>query len=138
MPREQISMTLYDAIAFLQGRTWVALATLEPDGSPWADIVPSLLQRDRLFFRVPTASRSHANIQRDQNVCCANDQYPTYYEIKGVVIHGKAERVGEDDIPPGLRERPDPLQPGAGPEGACYALPVADVVSFDFSKIVGR
>ncbi len=138
MPRESITMTLDDATAFLQGRTWVALATLEPDGSPWADIVPSLLQQDRLFFKLPTGSRSHANIQRDQNVCCANDQYPTYYEIKGVVIHGKAERIDEDDIPLGLRDRPDPLQKVAGPEGACYAVPVADVVSFDFSKIVRR
>jgi hypothetical protein len=131
-------MTLDDATAFLQGRGWVIMATLEPDGSPWADIVPSLLHQGRLFFRVQTGSRSHANIQRDQSVCCANDQYPTYYEIKGAVIHGKAERIDEEHIPAGLRERPDPLQAGAGLEGECYAVPVSDVVSFDFSKIVRR
>ena len=131
-------MTLEDSADFLASRTWVVLATVEPDGSPWADVVPSAMHSGLLFFRVLAGSRSERNIRRDARVCCTQDQNPTYYEIKGVMVHGTVAPVAAADIPAELATRPDPLRPGDEPSGDCYSVSLTDVASFDFQKIERR
>ena len=138
MPRESISITLEESAEFLAAQDWVVLATLEPDGSPWADVVPSVMHDGRLFFRVLANSRSGRNIRRDARVCCTQDQNPSYYEIKGVIVHGVAQALPSDAIPPELVVRTDPLRPNEPPSGDCYSIELTDVASFDFRKIKAR
>ena len=80
-------------------------------------------------------TRAASNIQRDPRVVCMNDQYPTYYEIKGVTIHGRAEPV--DDPALAARLPSDPIDRDAA-DRTVYAVPLDDVTSFDFTKIKAK
>lgn len=118
MGREAIAMTRPELLDFLGAQRWTALGTLDPDGTPVGELVPVVLDGERLRFAVAKGSRAHENIVRDPRVCCAADEFPSYYEIRGAVAHGRAELHGE-----------------AGPEWVEYAIPLDDVRSFDFRKI---
>ena len=138
MPRESIAMSEEDCAAFLAEQPWVVLATLDPDGSPWADVVPSAVHGGRLFFRVPAGSRSERNLRRDARICCTQDENPSYFEIRGVIAHGEAERMPQGDVPANLDAHPDPLHPDDPPSGDAYSIDLTDIVSFDFARIERR
>jgi hypothetical protein len=123
MGRERIEMTPVEVHTFLGAQRWVVLATLDDDGTPVGDLVPATLREDRLCFVVPAGSRPHDNIERDPRVACAADEFPSYYEIRGAVVHGRAVRAGESRL---------------GAEWVEYDLPLDDVASFDFRKIRGK
>jgi nitroimidazol reductase NimA-like FMN-containing flavoprotein (pyridoxamine 5'-phosphate oxidase superfamily) len=121
MPRETIDMTRPELFEFLAAQRWVALGTLDADGTPVGDVVPAVLDGERLRFAVAHGSRAHDNITRDPRVCCAADEFPSYYEIRGAVVHGRAEACGDAGrLGHGLIE---------------YATGLNDVRSFDFRKI---
>jgi nitroimidazol reductase NimA-like FMN-containing flavoprotein (pyridoxamine 5'-phosphate oxidase superfamily) len=125
MPREHIEMTRAEILALLATTRWVALGTLDSDGGPAAHVVPCALEGERLYFAVAPDSEAQRQIERDPRVCAATDRYPTYYEIQGVTLHGRAERVAAP--PAALRAA-----------GVTWALPLDEAVSFDFSKIQAK
>ena len=148
MPRESIAMTYEAVLAVLKEERWAALGTVDQVAGVWPDIVPMTLEGERVYFRVAVGSRSQANIERDDRVCCAVDRYPTYYEIKGITAHGHAKPVGDD-----AAERVSQALDGAGyPIGAAmdtvdaaadkngliYSIGLDDLTSFDFTKIVKK
>jgi len=120
MPREAIAMTRDELLAFLGTQHWVALGTLDPDGTPVGDLAPTVLDGERLCFAVPRGSRADDNIRRDPRVCCAADEFPSYYEIRGAVAHGRAEAHTSERL---------------GPAWSEWAIPLDDVTSFDFRKV---
>ena len=120
MPREAIAMTRDELLAFLGAQQWVALGTLDPDGTPVGDLAPAVVDGERLCFAVPRGSRADDNIRRDPRVCCAADEFPSYYEIRGAVAHGRAEAHVSDRL---------------GPDWSEWAIPLDDVTSFDFRKV---
>jgi nitroimidazol reductase NimA-like FMN-containing flavoprotein (pyridoxamine 5'-phosphate oxidase superfamily) len=124
VPRESISMTPQEIRGLLAETRWVVLATLGEGGEPEGHLAPCALVGDRLCFAVARGSELERRLQRDPRVCAATDRYPSYYEIRGVSLHGRAERV---ESPPALA--------GAG---ATYSLPLDDALSFDFSKIQAK
>jgi nitroimidazol reductase NimA-like FMN-containing flavoprotein (pyridoxamine 5'-phosphate oxidase superfamily) len=138
MPRESISMSMEEVTGFLQSQRWMVLGTLAEDGTPWADVVACLLDSGFLYFCLPRGSRSLANISRDNRVCLTIDQFPSYYEIKGVTVHGRAQAIPEGAAVTGLASLPDPLTGAPVPGRAVFRLDLADVMSFDFGKIKGR
>jgi hypothetical protein len=121
MPREAIEMGPEELLAFVGAQRWMALGTLDPDGTPAGDLVPVRLVDSTLRFAVPCGSRADDNIRRDARVCCAADEFPSYYEIRGVVVHGRAEPSDAGDR--------------LGGDWTEYTLPLDDVSSFDFRKI---
>jgi len=121
MAREDIAMTPDELRAFFAAQRWVALSTLDADGTPVADIAPVRLDGERLCFAVARGSRSDDNIARDPRVACAADEFPTYYEIRGAVAHGTAA--------------PHAAATSLGPDWVEYAIPLDDVASFDFKRI---
>ena len=135
MPRESIAMSNEELSAFISAKPWVVVGTLDEDGSPWGDVAASLIEGGRLIFAVPAGTRAAANIERDPRVVCMNDQYPTYYEIKGVTIHGRAQRL--DDPAIAARLPSDPIDRDAA-DRTVYAVPLDDVTSFDFTKIKAK
>ena len=120
MAREAIAMTRDELLAFLDAQRWVALGTLDPDGTPVGDLAPAVLDGERLCFAVPRGSRADDNIRRDPRVCCAADEFPSYYEIRGAVAHGRAEAHTSERL---------------GPEWSEWAIALDDVTSFDFRKV---
>jgi nitroimidazol reductase NimA-like FMN-containing flavoprotein (pyridoxamine 5'-phosphate oxidase superfamily) len=126
--RERILMGADELRDFLAAQDWMVLATLDPDGSPAGDVVPTVLAEDRLYFAVATEGLSHRNLTRDPRACCAADVFPSYYEIRGAMVHGQA---GTATPPPGAHAVGRAAASGA----AVFALPLDDVTSFDFAKI---
>ena len=123
MGREAIAMTHAELLEFLGAQRWTALGTLDPDGTPVGEVVPVVLDGERLRFVVARGSRAHENIARDPRVCCAADEFPSYYEIRGAVAHGRAEARPSERL---------------GPEWSEWAIPLDDVTSFDFRKVRNR
>jgi nitroimidazol reductase NimA-like FMN-containing flavoprotein (pyridoxamine 5'-phosphate oxidase superfamily) len=121
MGREAIAMTRDELVAFLGAQRWMVLGTLDPDGAPAGDLVPVRLDGDRLCFAAARGSRAAENVARDPRVCCAADEFPSYYEIRGAVVNGRAE--------------PEVAADRLGPDWVEWALPLDDVTSFDFRKI---
>ncbi len=135
MPRESIAMSNEELTDFIGAKPWVVVGTLDEDGSPWGDVSASLIEGGQLIFAVPNGTRAAANIERDPRVVCMNDQYPTYYEIKGVTIHGRAQRL--DDPALMARLPSDPIDRNAA-DRTVYAVPLDDITSFDFTKIKAK
>lgn len=113
---------------FLAVQDWMVLATVDPDGSPAGDVVPAVLAEERLYFAVAPEGPSHRNLGRDPRACCAADAFPSYYEIRGAMVHGRAETA---TTPPGEHAVARAAAAGA----VVFALPLDDVASFDFAKI---
>ncbi|MCH2173533.1 pyridoxamine 5'-phosphate oxidase family protein [Myxococcota bacterium] len=142
MAREKIAMPHEEVEQFLAQQRWAVLATLDEDGSPWADLVACALVNRDLHFQVCRTTRSHANIERDPRVCCAMDVFPSYYEIKGASVHGHARRVEDSELCVTLASRlADPGVPVADPAGDdsdLYVVSLDDVFSFDFGRIQSK
>jgi nitroimidazol reductase NimA-like FMN-containing flavoprotein (pyridoxamine 5'-phosphate oxidase superfamily) len=138
MPRESIAMSTVECVAFLAAQRWVALGTLDAGGGPWSSLAPAALDGDSLYFGVPEASREQRNLARDARACCAADQFPSYYEIRGVTAHGRARSVTDPAELARVKPRLDPKGlPGWHRDAALavFALPLDDLFSFDFAKI---
>ena len=142
MPRERIGMSAGEVGQLLADQCWVVLATLDADGSPWADLAACALDGQQLHFLVCRGTRSHANIERDARVCCSIDVFPSYYGIQGATLHGRARRVDDgslrERLAPRLARPGVPVADEAGDRSDLYALPLDDVFSFDFGKIQSR
>jgi nitroimidazol reductase NimA-like FMN-containing flavoprotein (pyridoxamine 5'-phosphate oxidase superfamily) len=135
VPRERIEMSRAEVLDFLRDERWMVLATLDADGGPFGDIVPVVLDDETFYFRVLRGTRSHANIARDDRVCCSSDRFPSYYEIKGVTVHGRAREVTDPVVAGRVAPRLSEGVPEVEAGGAFYALGLDDVSSFDFAKI---
>jgi len=133
--REQIGMSASEIDAFFASQRWVVLATLDADGSPWAELAACGLERGELHFLVCRGTRSHGNIERDARVCASVDVYPSYYEIRGATAHGAARRVDDESVRSRIARPGVPVVDDTGERSDLYALPLDDVFSFDFAKI---
>ena len=136
MARESIAMSTEEVAAFIGPKPWIVLGTLDEDGSPWGDLAASLIDGERIVFAVPAGTRAAANIERDPHVVCMNDQYPTYYEIKGRHRPRPAPSVWTTRPSPSVF-LPDPIDRGAA-DRLVYAIPLDDITSFDFTKIKAK
>ena len=135
MAREQIGMTAAEVDVFFASQRWVVLATLDADGSPWADLAACGLEQGELHFLVCRGTRSHHNIERDARVCASIDVYPSYYAIRGATAHGAARRVDDGSLRARIARPGVPVADDSGERSDLYALPLDDVFSFDFAKI---
>ena len=125
MARERISMSRGEVLDFLKRQEWAMVVSLSASGGPTGDIGRVALEGETLFLGV--GPETTENLRRDPRVCCANDEYPTYYEIKGVTAHGRAREVSD----PVLRRRVGLEEPDL----SVFALELDDVLSFDFARI---
>ena len=140
MPREHatITMTPDEIVDFVSGQSLCFLATLDPDGSPWADAAACRYRDGRLWFRVAEGSRSLRNLENDPRVCCTLEaQGANYYDNVSAMVHGSASPVGGGESLPELDAIPDPVSGKAG-AGRVFSVDLEHVVSFDFAKIQRR
>jgi nitroimidazol reductase NimA-like FMN-containing flavoprotein (pyridoxamine 5'-phosphate oxidase superfamily) len=147
MPREHadIKMTPEELREFLQSDHRLVVATIDADGGGWADAAAFAFFEDRVYFRLPVDTRSHRNIQRDNRVCCVVESKPaasSYYDIKGAMLHGAADAVSQDAMPPAVGEAldaiPDPVVPNEPADSDVFSIDLEDHTSFVFAKIKYR
>jgi hypothetical protein len=137
MAREHNTMSEAELRTFLQAVEWMGLGTLDAAGGPAAAVVPVVVQDDLVYFAVAPGSSAEHCLARDPRCCCAADVFPSYYEIKGATVHGKARRVEPGpSITMVLNER---ARRHGLSSGGVYALPLLDdAFGFDFSKLARR
>jgi nitroimidazol reductase NimA-like FMN-containing flavoprotein (pyridoxamine 5'-phosphate oxidase superfamily) len=147
MPREHadIKMTPEELREFLQSDDRLVVATVDADGGGWADAAAFAFFEDRVYFRLPVDTRSHRNIQRNNRVCCVVESKPaasSYYDIKGAMLHGAADAVSQDALPPAVGEAlaamPDPVVPNEPADSDVFSIDLEDHTSFVFAKIKYR
>ena len=144
MPREHSDIKMPPEVlaAFLCTDKRLILATNDEDGGNWADAVAYCFVDGRVYFRVPTDTRSYRNIAADPRVCCVVESKPaasSYYDIKGAMLHGRAEPLGDGAIGAQVRaalaDIDDPVEPSLPHDGAVFSVGLDDSTSFDFSRI---
>ena len=66
----------------------------------------------------------------------------SYYDIKGAMLHGAADAVAQDTMPPAVGEAlaaiPDPVVPNETADSAVFSIGLEDNTSFVFAKIKYR
>jgi hypothetical protein len=137
MARENNAMSDSELRTFLQPVEWMALGMLDGSGGPAATVVPVVLQDDLVYFAVPPGSSAEHCLARDPRCCCSADVFPSYYEIKGATVHGKARRLEPD---PSTRLKLDERARRHGlSSGGVYVIPLLDdAFGFDFAKLARR
>jgi hypothetical protein len=137
MPRESNAMSEAEIREFLCSIEWVALGVLDAAGAPAAAVAPAVVEGDQLFFAVAAGSAAAASLVRDPRCCCSADIFPTYYEIKGATVHGRASRVTPPSAVVAALEARARKHGLAG--DLVYALPLLeDAFGFDFDKLARR
>src|SRR5437868_4880049 len=117
MPREQISMTPAEVAAFLAGKRRAVVGMRGLDGGPDAEPVAFAYADGVATFEVSHDGPAHRSLVADGRVVCSVEEFPSYAQIKGVALHGRAVVVAESDAV------------------VTFRLDVARVESFDFGKI---
>jgi hypothetical protein len=112
--RPDISMTQDEILAFLVSQPRMVVTAVD-DSTPVATVADVRLVDEELHVRLRSGDPVRNLLARDDRVCVLTDQFPNYYEIKGVAAHGRArfDRAG----------------------GPTFRLGLDDVVSFDFGKL---
>ena len=140
MPREHaaISLTADEIVHFISGQTHCFVGTVDPDGSPWADVAACAYHDGRLWFRLSAGSRSLRNVMADPRVCCTlESEGDDYYDNISAMIHGEASALEEGASLAELDALADPVA-GKPIAGSVYSVDLENVVSFDFAKIQRR
>jgi len=117
MPRPRIAMTAAEAAAFLATKRVAIVAALAADGAPDGEPAELSCAGDVLAFRLPAGGPAHRNLLRDPRVVCTVEEFPSYAEIRGVSVHGRAVLVEEVA------------------EHATFRVAEARIESFDFGKM---
>lgn len=118
-PRVDIRMSEADVDRFLASQQWAVVAAAG-DGAPRGARARFRHDAGGTRFILRAEDPVVALLDADDRTCCVVDQFPSYYGIVGVMLHGRAAREPE---------------PGPEPGGAAYRLVVEKVVSFDFGKL---
>ena len=113
--RPDISMSADEVRGFLATKRRAVVAALDA-GAPVGTVAEI-----RLLETVVEVTLAHDDPVRvvlavDDRVCVIAEQFPTYYEIKGEAVHGRA-------------------QPVDGIGGRTFRLSLDDPTSFDFGKL---
>jgi hypothetical protein len=108
-------MSATEIASFLATQSTVVIAALD-DGAPTGTVAGAYYHAGTLTFALREEDPVVPLLAVDPRVCCIAEEFPSYFEIKGVAVHGIATRVR------------DAVRP-------TFVLPVEDVTSFDFSKL---
>lgn len=120
MPRADIRMTDDEARAFLAAKDEAVVVANGPGGGPIATVAPYRLVDGELVLALLDGDPVLAALDADPRVCVVAEQFPSYYEVRSVIVHGHAV-LGARDEPAGRRR--------------VHVAVGDDVVSFDFAKM---
>jgi nitroimidazol reductase NimA-like FMN-containing flavoprotein (pyridoxamine 5'-phosphate oxidase superfamily) len=117
MARPRIAMSADELAAFLAAKRIGVIGTVGADGGPDAEAASITWKGHELTFRVARDGTTHRNTARDPRVVCAIEEFPSYAEIRGVSVHGRAVQVGDT------------------PAQVVFRIADARIESFDFRKM---
>jgi hypothetical protein len=115
-----IAMGTEEIQDFLNSRTEAVVIGLDDNGEPSGGVGQLMLTDGVIGFALGAEDPVVELLNLDARACCVVEQFPSYYEIKGVMLHGQARPAAESKV-----------------GEAAFVLDVEQVVSFDFSKLAG-
>jgi PPOX class probable F420-dependent enzyme len=98
MTRPDISMTVGEARAFLEGGRKLHVATLRSDGSPHLTTLWYVMSEGCITFRSFTKSQRIVNLQRDPRITALVEEGDTYNTLRGVMVKGRARLINDRAI----------------------------------------
>ena len=151
-------MTREEIDAFLDSQRTVLFVTIRRDGSPVAHPVWFTRLGENIYVNTRSDSLKSRNVARDPRVCATVEAGETYFELRGVRIEGRCQRVDDPDeiarveaaqaekdrrIGSGMGETPEwfpesrSRRLGRG-ERVLLRIPIERVYAWDFSKLRGH
>ncbi|HEX5585749.1 MAG TPA: hypothetical protein VFZ17_00435 [Acidimicrobiia bacterium] len=118
MAKRDIRMSDDEIARFLAAQSTATVIGSPPSGAPSAAVGRLEYDDGAVAFSVHDDDPVVALLADDDRTCCVVEQFPSYYEIAGVMLHGRARR-----------------RDAAAPGEATFDLAVEKVVSFDFAKL---
>jgi hypothetical protein len=113
MPKADISMTPEEVVAFLSRTGTMVIGTIDADGWPTGTLARANYTDGSLTIDLDAHDPVGIDVARTNALCCVADEHETYFDIRGVIVHGR----------PGERR------------GSTLAVDVRRIVSFDFGRI---
>ncbi|MFC4560384.1 pyridoxamine 5'-phosphate oxidase family protein [Nocardiopsis mangrovi] len=95
--RAQIRLTPGEVADFLHSHRKVQVGTVGRHGEPHLSTLFYAMVDGRLAFWTYAASQKAVNLRRDDRVTCLVDDGESYGELRGVVLHGRAELSTEPE-----------------------------------------
>jgi len=92
---------------FLEKERTLVLATNKTDGAPVMHAMWFTYLDDAVYLDMKAGSFKHRNIQRDNRVCCLVEAGETYFQLRGVMIEGRATIVEGSDEQRRVRDAAD-------------------------------
>ena len=92
MPRRDITMSDDEVEEFLSARAHMVVGVIDDDGWPTGTIVATRYADGQLTLHLPSGDQLLDVVARDPRICCTADEHGSYYDIRGVIVHGTAER----------------------------------------------
>jgi nitroimidazol reductase NimA-like FMN-containing flavoprotein (pyridoxamine 5'-phosphate oxidase superfamily) len=93
MPKRDIDMDAKEIDDFLSRCKVMAVGTVDADGWPTATLSNCEFPDGALLLRLDPTDPVAANALARQQLCCVADEHMTYYEIRGVRVHGRPSVV---------------------------------------------
>jgi len=119
VPKRDIRMSDEETDAFLRTQTTAVVIALVGDAAPEGAVGRFEHRDGNPRFAVRAEDPIVTHLAADDRVSCVLEQFPSYYEIRSVMLHGRATR------------RPEESSVGE----ATFDLAVDKVVTFDFGKL---
>jgi Pyridoxamine 5'-phosphate oxidase len=113
LPKVDISMTPEEVDDFLGRCPTMVLASIDADGWPTGALAVSAYRDGVLSLRVNPTDPILGCIAVDDRVSCAADEHRSYFEIRGVIVNGRASTAAAGRLD----------------------LHVDEVLSFDFGRL---
>ena len=104
---------------FLRTQARAVVVALDADGLPSGGVGRLVAGDGTVGFVLRAEDPVVALLGRDERACCIAEEFPSYYGIRGAMVHGRARAVA-----------------GADPGEAAFDLTVEQVVSYDFGKLL--
>ena len=87
------SMTPEEIREFLENERTLTLATTRREGTPVMHALWFTYLDNAIYFNIQATSFKYKNIQRNNDVCCLVEAGEKYFDLRGVMIEGRAELV---------------------------------------------
>ncbi len=95
MPKRDIRMDAEEIDEFLSRCEVMAVGTVDAEGWPTATLTHSEFRTTALLLRLDPTDPVAVHAIARQQLCCVADEHSSYYEIRGVIVHGQPNFVDE-------------------------------------------
>jgi len=100
-----ISMSKKVEEEFLYGGRILRLATVNQDGTPHVVPIWYLYENGKIYIHTEVSSIKARNIRRNNNVAMCVDVGEFYYDLKNVILRGKARILKDEELTARMAEK---------------------------------